>query len=214
ENASKVTAIETQRLLLQRDTKEGRINLHPAYYLFFAQYMIFIRDFQMYFFSRASVPFSEYVKLFLWKTLYICLFVIAPLILIDLPLWLIAIALCLMYFVVTVISVFILLMPTEEMEHARYDGNNNIDDAWAAEVMRHNVDFSPDNRLVNALAGGANLNVIHYLFPSACHVLYSDLASLVETVSQKYSIYYRKQSLTDVVRIHIKYLTQIRRTSA
>lgn len=153
-----------------------------------------------------------------WIILLICLyvlpFVIAPLILIDLPLWLIAIALCLMYFVVTVISVFILLMPTEEMEHARYDGNNNIDDAWAAEVMRHNVDFSPDNRLVNALAGGANLNVIHYLFPSACHVLYSDLASLVETVSQKYSIYYRKQSLTDVVRIHIKYLTQIQRSSA
>ena len=139
---------------------------------------------------------------------------IAPFIFIDFPWWIIVLSLCLMYMVVTLISVVILLMPTEKTEHPRYDAECNVNDAWAVEVLRHNVDFAPKAMSVNLLAGGTNMNAVHYLFPSVCHVHYCHLASLVENVSQKHGLHYRKQKLVDVVKIHVRYIRDIQKTSA
>ncbi|HVG15853.1 MAG TPA: fatty acid desaturase [Chitinophagaceae bacterium] len=209
EHGKGVNTIEAQGLLLQKEENNKTVNLPYIFYLFYAEYMIFVRDFQLFRSYRGSIPTREWRKLYATKALYAVAFLMLPFVFIDLPPWQIFCALLLMYFIVTVLLVIILLMPTEKMEHSKIAGNDHYNDQWAMEILAHNVDFSPASRLLNYLAGGANLNVVHYLFPGTNHIHYNALAILVEATAKEYDLLYRKQNVMDVLGIHFNYLKNI-----
>ena len=214
EEGNKKNSIETQGLLLQKETNEKTVNLPYFFYLFYAEYMIFVRDFQLFQSDNSSIPKKEKRKLYVTKFFYALAFLVLPFFIIELPAWQILCALFLMYFVITVLLVIILLMPTEKMEHSRLSADNNYSDKWAMEILAHNVDFSPASRLLNNIVGGANLNVVHYLFPNVNHVHYNNLAKLVEETAQECSLLYRKQNVKDVLGIHFNYLKRIQEQPA
>ena len=213
ENGSKAIAIESQGLLLQTHKKEKTTNLPFASYLFYSQYMIFVRDFVLYFTSPGDIPRKEFVRLFLFKTLYCVAFLILPFLFAKVPWWQIFISLLIMYLVITASLVIILLMPTEKMVQARMNENSSENDKWLIEILEHNVDFSPKNVLLNLVAGGANLNVVHYLFPSASHVHYNKLATIIEETALGHGLHYRKQQVRDVFGIHFNYLKNIQNSN-
>ena len=213
ENGSKTIAIESQGLLLQKHTDNRTINLSFVFYIFYAQYMIFARDFILFYNSLEDIPLRELAKLFFFKFLYCFAFLVTPLALIQAPAWQIIAALLFMYLIVTIVLVIILLMPTAKMETARTNENNNANEKWIIEVLEHNVDFSPKNVLLNQVAGGANLNVVHYLFPSVNHVHYNKLASIIEETANEYGLSYRKQQVMDVFGIHFNYLKNIQHSN-
>lgn len=208
ENGSKHLTIESQKLLLQTRGAAGAVNLHFAFYLFYAQYMVFVRDFSLFFAERRSIPVLEFVKLILFKTAYYLAFIIIPFVLIDAPSWQVLLALLLMYLVVSLVGIVILLMPTEKMENARLEAGNP-NEKWVLEILEHNVDFSPDTPLVNLLTGGANMNVIHYLFPNVSHVHYHQLSRLVKQTAAEFGLTYREQQVRDVFGIHFNYILNI-----
>lgn len=213
ENASKVKAIETQSLLIQRKHSSQTVNLHWILYLFYAQYMIFIRDYNLFREHPERIPSKEYTKLFAFKGLYVFAFLILPFMLIDVAWWSIAAALIFMYFIVTLALVVILLMPTEKMEYSKHDSHNNSDQ-WTLEVLKNNVDFSPGTPAINLLSGGANMNVVHYLFPSVCHVHYNRMATIIDDLTKQFGMHYRTQRVQDVFGIHYHYLKDIQKTNA
>lgn len=208
ENGSKVIAIESQGLLLQSHRSSDPRNLHVTFYLLYAQYMIFIRDFILFFQSGRSVPAREWLKMSLFKVLYCTAFLVLPFLFVQLPWWQIATALLLMYLVVTLVLVIILLMPTDKMEHSR-TSDNSPNEKWVTEILEHNVDFSPGSVTLNLLAGGANLNVVHYLFASVNHVHYNRLAAMIGETASRFGLRYRKQDVKDVFGIHFRYLRNI-----
>jgi linoleoyl-CoA desaturase len=214
EQGNKVNTIQAQGLLLQKEENDKTVNLSYLYYLFYAQYMVFIRDFQLFHSDARSIPKAEWLKLYVVKLMYGVAFLVLPFVLIRLPPWYILCALVLMYFIVTVLLVIILLMPTEKMNHSKLSQENQYNDKWAMNILAHNVDFSPGNRLLNYLAGGANLNVVHYFFPGTNHVHYNKLAKLVEATAGEYGLLYRKQSVKDVLGIHFKYIKNIQQESS
>lgn len=212
ENGSKTRAIESQGLLLQKRRAAKTINLPFVSYLLYAQYMIFARDFILYYTTRETIPLKEFVKLFFSKLLYCIAFIVLPFIYMNAPLWQIITSLFFMYLIVTIVLVIILLMPTSKMENARMD-NKNAHEKWVVEILEHNVDFSPKSILLNQIAGGANLNVVHYLFPSVNHVHYNKLATIIEETAHEYGFSYRKQQVRDVFGIHFNYLKNIQHTN-
>ena len=116
-----------------------------------------------------------------------------------------------MYIIVTVVAVIILLMPTEKMENTRVTDNLTDNDRWLIEILEHIVDFSPQSTPLNLIAGGANLNAVHYLFPSVNHVHYNALAELVQETAMEHGVTYRKQVVQDVFGIHFNYLKNIQK---
>jgi len=213
ENGSKRKAIEVQGLLLKQS--KGK-NLPAFFYIFYAEYLILIRDFQLFFVKGEKIPAIEYVKLFLLKAIYVFAFLVLPFLMLNLPFWQILSGILLMYLIVTISLVIILLMPTEKMENTRGQGSSDpssgtqdLNNRWAIEILEHNVDFSPNSSLLNLIAGGANLNVVHYLFPNVNHVHYNHLAKLIEETAQRHGLVYRKQSVKDVFGIHFNYLREI-----
>jgi len=209
ENGSKKVAIESQGLLLQRQNAERAVNLPVIFYLLYSQYLIFIRDFILFFQSTEKIPQKELLKLFFCKVAYCIAFIIIPLSYIKAPIWQIVVCMLFMYIVITLVAVIILLMPTEKMESTRINDDHTVNDRWLIEVLEHNVDFSPGSTFLNLVAGGANLNVVHYLFPSVNHVRYNKLAALIEETATEYGQQYRKQVLRDVFGIHFNYLKNI-----
>ena len=209
ENGSKKVAIESQGLLLQKQNGERAVNLPVVFYLLYSQYLIFIRDFILFFQSNEKLPAKELLKLFFYKIAYCIGFIVVPLSSIKTPIWQIIVCLLFMYIIVTLVAVIILLMPTEKMESTRVNDDQTVNDRWLIEVLEHNVDFSPGSTFLNLVAGGANLNVVHYLFPAVNHVHYNKLAILVEETAAEYGQQYRKQVLLDVFGIHFNYLKNI-----
>jgi len=213
ENGGKLKAIETQALLIQKKSEGKSVNLPWVFYLFYSEYMLFIRDFALFFNGSVKPPLREKVKLFFFKAVYMVAFLLLPFIFIAAPRWQIVISLLFMYLIVTLVLVIILLMPTEKMEHSKTGNDNSVNDQWAVEILEHNVDFSPGSRFINLLVGGSNLNVVHYLFPSVNHVHYNCLAKIIEDTAIDYGLPYRKQSVMDVVGIHLKYIRNIQHSA-
>lgn len=209
ENGSKTKGIEVQGLLLSTRKKGRQFNLPMFSYLLYAEYMIFLRDFLLYARSSTHIGKGKIARLILFKLCYAFAFLVLPFIASDLPAWQLAVSLAFMYTVVTAVLVIILLMPTEKMESQRQEENEQ----WAVEILAHNVDFSPRSRSLNQLAGGANLNVVHYLFPDACHVHYTRLAEIIANTAAEYGLVYRKQELRDVFGIHFNYLKNIQKNN-
>ena len=145
---------------------------------------------------------------------YVTGFLILPFVYITLPWWQITIALLIMYFMVTAMLVVILLMPTEKMENSMLDEANVFNQKWAAEILAHNVDFSPRNVVLNNIVGGVNLNVVHYFFPDVHHVHYNKLSAFIEQAAASYNMVYRKQQVKDVFGIHFNYIKDIHRQPA
>lgn len=208
ENGSKTIAIESQGLLLQKENKSGKSNLPVFFYLFYAQYMIFLRDYILFFGSKEPIPAKQIIKLIICKAAYFIAFLVLPFANSPHSVWQIIIALLLMYLFVTIFLVVILLMPTEKLEQPR-NTENGHNDQWLVEILEHNVDFSPSNIPLNLIAGGANLNVVHYLFPSSNHVHYNKLAVIIEDTAAEFGYRYRKQQVADVLGIHFNYLKNI-----
>jgi linoleoyl-CoA desaturase len=209
ELGNKINAIEAQGLLLQKEDDKKTVNLPYIFYLFYSEYMIFIRDFHLFNSESTPIPKAELRKLYITKLLYAIAFLVLPFVFNPLPAWNIFCALLLMYFIVTVLLVIILLMPTEKMAHSKLSENNQYNNRWAMDILAQNVDFSPGSRFLNNLAGGANLNVVHYLFPGANHVHYNSLSKLVEETAKEYGLPYRKQNVRDVLGIHFNYIKNI-----
>ena len=208
ENGSKQMTIESQQLLLQSGGAAGTVNLHPIFYLFYAQYMIFVRDFSLFYQERTTIPTAAWAKLWIFKAAYYLTFVIIPFAVIEAAWWQVLLALLLMYLIVSLVGIVILLMPTEKMENARQQAGSP-NEQWIREILEHNVDFSPELPIVNLLTGGANMNVIHYLFPDVCHVHYHPLASIVKQTATEFGLLYREQRVRDVFGIHFNYIINI-----
>ena len=206
ENGSKKKAIEVQGLLLKE--RKGN-NLPAIFYIFYSQYMILVRDFQLFFSEKKAIPGIEFIKLFTGKLVYILVFLVLPFLMLELSIWQIVSGILLMYLIVTISLVIILLMPTEKMENARVIESTNLNNRWAIEILEHNVDFSPGSTFLNLIGGGVHLNVVHYLFPGVNHIHYPRLAKLIEQTANSHGLVYRKQSVKDVFGIHFNYLRQI-----
>jgi len=208
ENGSKKKGIEVQGLLLKQ--AKGN-NLPAVFYVFYSEYMILIRDFQLFFSTEGKIPVIEYIKLFVFKAIYLFALLVLPFLMLDLSFWQILSGILLMYLIVTISLVIILLMPTEKMEISRTNESSSLNNRWAIEILEHNVDFSPNSYFLNLIAGGANLNVVHYLFPNVNHVHYNHLAKLIEETARDHNLVYRKQSVKDVFGIHFNYLKGIQK---
>jgi linoleoyl-CoA desaturase len=213
ENGRLVNNITLQGLLLQKKEEESTVNLPYIFYVFYAQYMLFVRDFFLFKEISETIPFSEYFKLWLGKLLYASCFLVLPFIVIPLPWWQTLLAILLMYFTITVLLVIILLMPTEKMTSNKVLDSSDANEQWLVEILAHNVDFSPTSKFLNCMVGGANLNVVHYIFPGASHVHYNSLATIIEETANEFGLLYRKQEVKDVFGIHFTYLKNIQNTA-
>lgn len=142
------------------------------------------------------------------KFAYFVIFLVAPIAVLDLPLWQIIFGYLIMTFVVS--EFFVLaLIGTHFAEGTAFpmpDARGVIAGSWASHALATSVDWSPTSRLANFLFGGVNAHAAHHLFPTVSHVHYREIAEITGRVAAKRGVSYNRTTLPGLVVSHFRFL--------
>jgi len=158
-------------------------------------------------------PKIEYFNLFFYKAIYYTLFIVLPLLLMDITWWQFLIGYVVMNLAEGLVLglVFQLAHVVEDTEIVETDGNN-IENAWAVHQLMTTANFAPTNKLANFLCGGLNLQVEHHLFPKICHVHYRKLSPIVQQTARDFNLpYHVNRSFFSALHSHYQFLKRMGR---
>ena len=142
----------------------------------------------------------------MYKIVYYTIFLIIPLLVIDLPIWQILLGFVFLHLIegATLSVVFQLAHTVEGPEFPEPDQHGNMENSWAAHQMHTTADFARKSRLVNFLFGGLNFQIEHHLFPRVCHIHYRKIAPIVEQAAREFGLpYHDNTSFYSAIRSHV-----------
>jgi len=158
---------------------------------------VFRKDYKKFFQTKigcqvANHPKIEYFNLFFFKFLYYFLFIILPLIVLDVTWWQFLIGFLAMQFAQGLVLglVFQLAHVVEGTSFPHPNEQGNIEEAWAAHQMMTTANFAVDSKLAGFLCGGLNRQVEHHLFPKICHIHYPAIGKIVKETALEFDLPY------------------------
>ncbi len=159
--------------------------------------------------DNSKHPKIEYFNLFFFKALYYTLFIVFPLIFIDITWWQFLLGFLAMHIAEGLVLglIFQLAHVVEGTEFPEPAENGSIDETWAVHQMNTTANFARKSFLAKFLCGGLNFQVEHHLFPNICHVHYPKLSEIVKATADKHGVNYI-ESITfyDALKSHYKML--------
>ncbi len=137
-------------------------------------------------------PRKEYFNLFFYKLIYYVLFIVLPLLIMDLTWWQFIIGYLAMNFAEGLVLglVFQLAHIVENTEIVHVPEENEMSDAWAVHQLKTTANFAPTNKIAAFLCGGLNMQVEHHLFPRICHIHYPKISAIVQTTAAEFDLPY------------------------
>jgi linoleoyl-CoA desaturase len=159
-------------------------------------------------------PKIEYFNLFFYKALYYGLFIVLPLLVMEITWWQFLIGFLAMNFAEGLVLglVFQLAHVVEDTEIRHPNEENNIEEAWAIHQMRTTANFASKNKLASFLCGGLNMQVEHHLFPKVCHVHYRKISEIVKKTAMEFNLPYNEnKTFFSALRSHYHFLKKLGR---
>ncbi len=159
-------------------------------------------------------PKKEYFNLFFFKALYYTLFIVVPLVVLDITWWQYLIGFLVMHFSEGLVMglVFQLAHVVEGTDYPEPDGEGVVEEAWAVHQMQTTANFATSSFMAKFLCGGLNFQIEHHLFPNICHVHYPELSKIVRSVAKQYDIdYIENKTFIGAIKSHYKTLKQFGR---
>ncbi len=162
---------------------------------------VFIKDYKKFFqhqlggHYRETFPRIEIIRLFVYKAFYYIVFLVIPLLLVELPWYWVVIGFLAAHFVegFTMAIIFMLAHIIEGTSFPAPDSSGKVDIPWAEMQMRTTSNFAIKNKLVNYFFGGLNFQVEHHLFPKVCHVHYPKISPIVKQTARDHNLPYLEQ---------------------
>ncbi|MDQ7948835.1 MAG: acyl-CoA desaturase [Pedobacter sp.] len=158
---------------------------------------VFRKDFKKFFQTKIGAqvnnhPPIEYFKLFFFKFIYYFLFIILPLIVLDISWLQFLIGFLAMQLAQGLVLglVFQLAHVVEGTNFPHLNNDGNIEEAWAAHQMMTTANFAVDSKLAAFLCGGLNRQVEHHLFPKICHIHYPAIGKIVKETALEFDLPY------------------------
>ena len=147
-----------------------------------------------------------------WKLLYYSYALIIPLIMVDLPWWLILLAFLSMHFV-TGLLISIVFQVSHIIPGAEFplpDKNGLIAGDWYMHQFATTTNYSRQSKFLTWFIGGLNYQIEHHLLPGVCHVHYRELSKIVVDTAKEYGMPYRSnRTFFTAIRAHVKMLRQL-----
>ena len=145
--------------------------------------------------TQGSTFTVELLKTIGNKIIYYSIFIVLPLIFIDVAWFHIPIAWFVMHFVAGLILACIFqpahVMPTSE--YPLPDKDNNIDGDRDVYQILTTTNFAPKNRILSWYVGGLNYQIEHHLFPTMCHVHHRDISPIVQKTAEEFGLPYHSE---------------------
>ena len=148
------------------------------------------------------------------KILYYSIWIVLPMIYLDLAWWKILIGFFIMHYTAGIIlsTIFQLAHIVEKVKMPLPSKSLGMKNTWAIHQLFTTSNFSTNNRIMNWFSGGLNFQVEHHLFPDVCHVHYPAISKIVEETALEYNLpYNQNKTFVNAVGSHIRFLNSMGR---
>lgn len=179
---------------------------------------VFIGDFKK-FFGRKIVthklkkpPTYQYFNFIFFKAFYCTVFLIFPIVIIDLAWWHVLLGFVFMHFIEGFCLAIMIQMAhlVEGLDFPVPNKNGEIENSWAIHQLCTTSDFSRNNVLVAFFFGGLNFHIEHHLFQNICHVHHPQLSLIIKRTAKEFGVpYYEFITLGDAFSSHLKFLKRM-----
>ena len=162
-------------------------------------------------------PKKEWSVLIITKIIYLTIWVVIPMVFINVAWWKVLIGFFAMHYTAGLILsvVFQLAHVVEEVETPLPDKTGTMKNSWAIHQLFTTANFSTKNRLVNWFTGGLNHQVEHHIFPHISHIHYTKIAKIVKQTAKEFNLPYNEYKTTRKAIIsHFKHLKELGRKPA
>ncbi|RZJ70579.1 acyl-CoA desaturase [Flavobacterium sp.] len=154
-------------------------------------------------------PKIEYFNLFFYKAVYVFLFIVLPLIFLDVTWYQFIFGFIALHFAqgLTMGLVFQLAHVVEGTDFPIPNDSGNIEENWAEHQMQTTANFSTQSRVAGFLLGGLNRQIEHHLFPTICHIHYPKIGEILKETATEFGIpYIEHRTFLCALRSHYKVL--------
>jgi len=163
-------------------------------------------------YGKLPNPVVNWSTLVVTKLLYITIWIVLPLLFVDIPWWQVLLGFFLMHYVAGVILsvVFQLAHVVDSADTPLPDESGTMKNTWAIHQLFTTVNFGTKNRIVNWFTGGLNHQVEHHIFPNISHVHYTKISKIVKQTALEFNLPYNEYKTTRKAIIsHFKHLKEL-----
>lgn len=146
------------------------------------------------------------------KSIYFMLFLILPILILNIAWWQVLIGFVIMHLVAGMILSIIFQMAhvVENTDHPDLNLDGDIENTWAIHQMQTTANFANRNKLLTWFCGGLNYQIEHHLFPNICHVHYPEISQIVKETAREYQVpYFHNETFPQAVVSHFKMLKKL-----
>ena len=175
---------------------------------------VFKKDYVKFFQKKIGSIENKHTKrqvfdLFFFKAVYYTMFIVVPLIVLDLAWWQFLIGFVVMHLSEGLVLglVFQLAHVVEGTDFPYVNEEGNIEEAWAIHQMRTTANFARKSFFSTWFCGGLNMQVEHHLFPRVCHIHYPNISEIVKTTAEEFNVpYIENETFLGALKSHYKML--------
>lgn len=183
---------------------------------------VFRKDYVKFFQKKIGAhqskhPKLEYFNLFFYKALYYFLFIVLPLLVLDITWWQFLIGFLVLHITegLTMGLVFQLAHVVEGTSFPSPNSSGQIEEAWAEHQMHTTANFATQNKLAAFFLGGLNRQIEHHLFPKVCHIHYGEISLIVKRTALEFDLpYIENKSFLSALRSHFATLKRYGKEAA
>ena len=143
-------------------------------------------------YKKKTSPTREWLVLVLSKTFYVALWIVLPMLVLDLAWWKILIGFVVMHYTAGIILsvVFQLAHITTNTDMPLPSTTGSMKNTWAIHQLFTTGNFAPKNRFINWFTGGLNHQIEHHIFPYISHIHYKNIGKIVKKTAREFDLPY------------------------
>ncbi|MEZ2415384.1 fatty acid desaturase [Muriicola sp. E247] len=174
---------------------------------------------QMYRYTKRKLSYGKFPNPFLnWsvllatKAIYVTIWIVLPMIFLNIAWWKILLGFFIMHYVAGVILsvVFQLAHVVDEAETPLPEKDGSMKNTWAIHQLFTTVNFGTKNKIVNWFTGGLNHQVEHHIFPNISHIHYTKISKIVKETAKEFNLPYNEYKTTRKAIIsHFRHLKEL-----
>ncbi|MDP2067981.1 MAG: acyl-CoA desaturase [Lutibacter sp.] len=154
-------------------------------------------------------PATEWTTLIVTKIIYYLLWIVLPLLVLDIAWWKVLIGFFVMHYTAGIILSIVFqlahIVPMAEMPLPDKEGN--LEHTWAVHQLYTTANFAPNNKFISWYTGGLNHQVEHHIFPHISHIHYGKIAKIVKETALEFNLPYNEyKTFTNAIIEHFNQL--------
>lgn len=170
----------------------------PFLYALYTLNWILFRDFMDFFHPTKKfnkIPRKEYLKLLLFKAMYVAIFIGIPSMITHFSITEILLSFLAMH-VASSYFLTVALVPSHVSDQSEFplpDKDGMLPYSWSHHQVHTTTDFATKSVMWTWLLGGFNHHIVHHLFPNISHVHYEAITPIAKKIIIKYGLPYQHQ---------------------